>query len=148
MGELIKIEDNKLSELISENKLIIDRPFKEDILLTNGVTEDGYRAKNIKSIFEDVNIGDKVKLILEPKERYPNRIIVRDMNYCWLGELKNPTLELIANLMRGGKKLYGAVKEKIMPEVSPPADMSEEKIELYSFQYADYKFSIDIYMED
>ena len=148
MGELIKIEDNKLSELITENKLIIDKPFKEDIYLMNSLTERGFLAKNIKSIFEDINVGDKVKLMLEPEEKYPDRIIVRDMNYCWLGELNNTTLDLIANLLRGEKKLYGVVKEKISPEMKQSADMSKEKIDFYSFRYANYKFSIDIYMED
>ncbi|MBO5384314.1 MAG: hypothetical protein J6A30_08445 [Ruminococcus sp.] len=148
MNELVKIEKNHLTEIIASGKTVVEKPFRNDIYLMNSITQDGDRVKNIKAIFEDTNIGDRVKIEIASDGQNSEKLVVKDKNYCYMGVFSYDKTRIIINLMHAGKKMYGIVKNKIPPKETPPDGTSESEIEIYSFLYADYRFSIDIYMED
>lgn len=116
--ELATITSSELSGLIySPLSTEIDKPFSRQIFLTHVNVAGCAYVRYIKKYISELNVGDRVILLREPKNEYDDlAILVKDLKKRKLGYVPRARNHVMARLMDAGKLLYGEVTELYGPD--------------------------------
>ena len=110
--------------------------FSRDIFLMHTMINGAMYVDGIHKRAAELHEGDRVQLILEPKNKYDAKaILVKNENGHKLGYIPRVKNEVLYHLMDAGKYLFGIVKDGDIGENLDPED---RWIEIY----------IDVYMAD
>ena len=91
----------------------IAKPFTKNIRLMETPVAGTTHIKSFKRFVKGVEVGDRVLLLREPKNKYDDlAILVKTQNKHKLGYIPRRNNQVIASLMDAGKYLYGVVVEK------------------------------------
>lgn len=110
MANIEKI-NNDLTEFIEllHNKDNIT-PFVEDIFLLSVHVAGLYFIENIEAIFPKIEKGSELELIREKNNKYDKFAILVKFDGEKIGYVPRKENKILANLMDGGKQLYGIVE--------------------------------------
>ena len=121
---------------LKQNGNSVLSPFSRNIFLMNTMINGAMHVDGIHKRAAALHEGDRVQLILEPKNKYDDKaILVKNEKGHKLGYIPRIKNEVLYHLMDAGKHLFGIVKEGDIGENLDPED---RWIEIY----------IDVYMED
>ncbi len=112
-NELATITTSELTGLIySPISAEISKPFSRQIFLTHVYVAGTNHVRYIKKYMSELNVGDRVTLLREPKNEYDElAILVKDERKHKLGYVPRAQNHVMARLMDAGKLLYGVVTE-------------------------------------
>ncbi len=135
--ELSTRENDVLAvSFLKQNGNSVQSPFSRDIFLMHTMINGAMHVDGIHERAAELHEGDRVQLILEPKNKYDEKaILVKNETGHKLGYIPRIKNEVLYHLMDAGKYLFGIVKEGDSGENLDPED---RWIEIY----------IDVYMED
>lgn len=135
--ELSTRENDVLAvSFLKQNGSSVQSPFSRDIFLMHTMINGAMYVDEIHKRAAALHEGDRVQLILEPKNKYDEKaILVKNETGHKLGYIPRIKNEVLYHLMDAGKYLFGIVKEGDIGENLDPED---RWIEIY----------IDVYMED
>lgn len=135
--ELSTRENDVLAvSFLKQNGNSVQSPFSRDIFLMHTMINGAMHVDEIHKRAASLREGDRVQLILEPKNKYDEKaILVKNETGHKLGYIPRIKNEVLYHLMDAGKYLFGIVKEGDIGENLDPED---RWIEIY----------IDVYMED
>ena len=121
---------------LKQNGNSVLSPFSRDIFLMHTMINGAMHVDGIHERAAKLREGDRVQLILEPKNKYDDKaILVKNETGDKLGYIPRIKNEVLYHLMDAGKYLFGIVKEGNIGENLDPQD---RWIEIY----------IDVYMAD
>ena len=121
---------------LKQNGNSVLSPFSRNIFLMNTMINGAMHVDGIHKRAASLHEGDRVQLILEPKNKYDDKaILVKNEKGHKLGYIPRIKNEVLYHLMDAGKYLFGIVKEGDIGENLDPED---RWIEIY----------IDVYMAD
>ncbi len=121
---------------LKQNGNSVLSPFSRNIFLMNTMINGAMHVDGIHKRAAELHEGDRVQLILEPKNKYDDKaILVKNEAGHKLGYIPRTKNEVLYHLMDAGKYLFGIVKEGDIGENLDPED---RWIEIY----------IDVYMAD
>lgn len=135
--ELSTRENDVLAvSFLKQNGSSVQSPFSRDIFLIHTMINGAMHVDGIHERAAELHEGDRVQLILEPKNKYDEKaILVKNEKGHKLGYIPRIKNEVLYHLMDAGKYLFGIVKEGDIGENLDPED---RWIEIY----------IDVYMVD
>ena len=135
--ELSTREDDVLAvSFLKKNGNSLQSPFSRDIFLMNTMINGAMYMDEIHKRAAELHEGDRVQLILEPKNKFDEKaILVKNEKGDKLGYVPRVKNEVLYHLMDAGKYLFGIVKKGDIGENLDPED---EWVEIY----------IDVYMAD
>ncbi len=135
--ELSHVSGDLMTLRVLEQKgMEVPRPFTRDILLMRTMINGAMHAEGIHALAAGLQVGDRVRLVLEPDNPVdPRAILVKNAHHQKLGYIPRIKNEVLYHLMDAGKLLYGIVREG---DVGENLDPEERWIEIY----------IDVYMVD
>ena len=135
--ELFIRENDVLAvSFLKQNGNSVQSPFSRDIFLMHTMINGAMHVDGIHKRASKLHEGDRVQLVLEPKNKYDDKaILVKNEKGDKLGYIPRIKNEVLYHLMDAGKYLFGIVKEGDIGENLDPED---RWIEIY----------IDVYMED
>lgn len=135
--ELSTRENDVLAvSFLKQNGNSVQSPFSRDIFLMNTMINGAMHVDGIHERAAALHEGERVQLILEPKNKYDDKaILVKNETGDKLGYIPRIKNEVLYYLMDAGKYLFGIVKEGDIGENLDPED---RWIEIY----------IDVYMAD
>lgn len=135
--ELSTRENDVLAvSFLKQNGSSVQSPFSRDIFLMHTMINGAMHVDGIHERAAELHEGDRVQLILEPKNKYDEKaILVKNDTGHKLGYIPRIKNEVLYHLMDAGKYLFGIVKEGDIGENLDPED---RWIEIY----------IDVYMVD
>jgi len=114
----------------------IQSPFSRDIFLMNTMINGAMHVDEIHKRAVELHEGDRVQLVLEPKNKYDAKaILVKNEKGHKLGYIPRIKNEVLYHLMDAGKYLFGIVKGG---DIGENLDLEDRWIEIY----------IDVYMAD
>lgn len=114
----------------------IQSPFSREIFLMNTMINGAMHVDEIHKKASALHAGDRVQLILEPKNKYDEKaILVKDEEGHKLGYIPRVKNEVLYHLMNAGKCLFGIVRGG---DIGEDLDPEDRWIEMY----------IDVYMVD
>ncbi len=136
-NELANVQNAALtSSILSKNGIDTDLPFSRDIFLMNTMINGAMHVKTIYKQAKALKKGDRLKLLLEPKNKYDEKaILVLDPKGKKLGYIPRVKNEVLYHLMDAGKELFGIVHGG---DIGDHLDERDSWIEIY----------IDVYMCD
>ena len=110
-NEIASITSSELAGLIfSPFGSEVSKPFSRQIFLTHMYLNGSNYVKNIRKLLDELEIGDRVQLLREPKNEYDElAIVVKDSNGNKLGYIPRNNNHIVARLMDAGKLLYGEI---------------------------------------
>ena len=121
---------------LKQNGNSVPSPFSRDIFLMHTMINGAMHVDGIHKRAASLHEGDRVQLILEPKNKYDDKaILVKNETGDKLGYIPRIKNEVLYHLMDAGKYLFGIVKGGDIGENLDPED---RWIEIY----------IDVYMAD
>jgi len=121
---------------LKQNGNSVQSPFSRDIFLMNTMINGAMHVDGIHKRAVELHEGDRVQLVLEPKNKYDDKaILVKNETGHKLGYIPRRKNEVLYHLMNAGKYLFGIVQEGDIGENLDPED---RWIEIY----------IDVYMAD
>ena len=121
---------------LKQNGNSVLSPFSRDIFLMHTMINGAMHVDEIHMRAAELHEGDRVQLILEPKNKYDAKaILVKNEAGHKLGYIPRVKNEVLYHLMDAGKYLFGIIKEGDIGECLDPED---RWIEIY----------IDVYMAD
>lgn len=121
---------------LKQNGNSVLSPFSRNIFLLNTMINGAMHVDGIHKRSAELHEGDRVQLILEPKNKYDDKaILVKNEAGHKLGYIPRIKNEVLYHLMDAGKYLFGIVKEGDIGENLDPED---RWIEIY----------MDVYMAD
>lgn len=135
--ELSTRENDVLAvSFLKQNGTSIQSPFSRDIFLMHTMINGAMHVDEIHKKAAKLCEGDRVQLILEPKNKYDDKaILVKNENGDKLGYIPRIKNEVLYHLMDAGKYLFGIVKNG---DIGDALDPEDRWIEIY----------IDVYMVD
>ena len=135
--ELSTRENDVLAvSFLKQNGNSVQSPFSRDIFLMNTMINGAMHVDEIHKRAAELHEGDRVQLVLEPKNIYDAKaILVKNEKGHKLGYIPRIKNEVLYHLMDAGKYLFGIVKGGDIGENLDPGD---RWIEIY----------IDVYMAD
>ena len=135
--ELSTRENDVLAvSFLKQNGNSVQSPFSRDIFLMHTMINGAMHVDEIHKRAAELHEGDRVQLILEPKNKYDDKaILVKNEKGGKLGYIPRIKNEVLFHLMDAGKYLFGIVKNGDIGENLDPED---RWIEIY----------IDVYMSD
>lgn len=132
----IRENDVLAVSFLKQNGNSVQSPFSRNIFLMNTMINGAMYVDGIHKRAAKLHEGDRVQLILEPKNKYDDKaILVKNEAGHKLGYIPRIKNEVLYHLMDAGKYLFGIVKEGDIGENLDPED---RWIEIY----------IDVYMAD
>lgn len=136
-NELSTREEDVLAvSFLKQNGSNVQTPFSRDIFLMNTMINGAMHVDGIHKRAAKLQAGDRVKLVLEPKNKYDDKaILVKNGRGHKLGYIPRAKNEVLYHLMDAGKYLFGVVKGG---DIGDKLDPEDSWIEIY----------IDVYMED
>lgn len=97
--------------LLNNSNLTIAKPFSKDIFVLSTYIAGLMHARGIKKLAQNLNEGDELRLVREPKNIHDNlAILVRNADNAKLGYVPRVKNEVIAHLMDGGMCFKAVVK--------------------------------------
>ncbi len=139
-GTAVSIPDETQSALafLKDNGIDLPKPFSKELRLLNTRINGSRYVENIYSLAKSLKEGDAVKLVLEPDNPYDARAIrVDTAGGDKLGYVPRRVNEILHNLMKAGKHVYGVVADGDVG-AALGRELPPEQIEIY----------IDVYMTD
>lgn len=135
--ELSTRENDVLAvSFLKQNGNSVLSPFSRNIFLMHTMINGAMHVEEIYKRAAELHEGDRVQLILEPKNKYDEKaILVKNEKGDKLGYIPRVKNEVLYHLMDAGKYLFGIVKDGDIGENLDPED---RWIEIY----------IDVYMVD
>ena len=135
--ELSTRENDVLAvSFLKQNGVSVKSPFLRDIFLMNTMINGAMHVDGLHDRAAELHEGDRVQLILEPKNKYDNKaILVKNEKGDKLGYIPRVKNEVLYHLMDAGKYLFGIVKGG---DIGENLDLEDSWIEIY----------IDVYMVD
>ena len=135
--ELSTRENDVLAvSFLKQNGVSVKSPFSRDIFLMNTMINGAMHVDGIHDRAAELHEGDRVQLILEPKNKYDSKaILVKNERGNKLGYIPRVKNEVLYHLMDAGKYLFGIVKDG---DIGENLDVEDHWIEIY----------IDVYMMD
>ena len=135
--ELSTIENDVLAvSFLKQNGKSVQSPFSRDIFLMNTMINGAMHMEEIHKKAAKLHEGERVQLILEPKNKYDDKaILVKNEAGEKLGYIPRVKNEVLYHLMDAGKYLFGIVKEG---DIGENLDPDDKWIEIY----------IDVFMVD
>ena len=120
-------EISQFVELLHNNGKI--KPFLEDIFLIEVHVAGLYHVDNMEKIFPNIKEGDYLELYREKHNEHDKLAILVKYKGEKIGHVPRKNNEILANLMDGGKEIYGIVSLAFDGEVN----------EDYPFKEIDFK---------
>ena len=110
-NEVASISSSDLSALLyNPGAGVIERPFSRDIFLTHTLVAGCGHVEHIKEYLAELNEGDRLTLLREPKNEYDEfAILVKDPKDRKLGYIPRARNHVFARLMDAGKLLFAKV---------------------------------------
>ncbi|MBR2949450.1 MAG: HIRAN domain-containing protein [Lachnospiraceae bacterium] len=135
--ELFIRENDVLAvSFLKQNGNSVQSPFSRDIFLMHTMINGAMHVDGIHKRASKLHEGDRVQLVLEPKNKYDDKaILVKNEKGDKLGYIPRIKNEVLYHLMDAGKYLFGIVKEG---DIGEKLDPDDSWIEIY----------IDVYMVD
>jgi len=135
--ELSTRENDVLAvSFLKQNGNSVQSPFSRDIFLMNTMINGAMHVDEIHKRAVELHEGDRVQLVLEPKNKYDAKaILVKNEKGHKLGYIPRIKNEVLYHLMDAGKYLFGIVKGG---DIGENLDLEDRWIEIY----------IDVYMAD
>lgn len=131
-----RVEDVLAVSFLKQNGTNIQSPFSRDIFLMNTMINGAMHVDEIHERAASLHEGDRVQLVLEPKNKYDAKaILVKNENGDKLGYIPRVKNEVLYHLMDAGKHLFGIVESG---DIGEDLDLEDTWIEIY----------IDVYMVD
>jgi hypothetical protein len=113
------------------------RPFSREIHLLHTKVNGMMHVKEIRKRASHLKKGDRLKLVLEPDNKYDEKaILVKNNRGGKIGYIPRMENEILYNLMNAGKELYAVVDDGVIGKVA-----LDERIDFISIL-------IDVYMID
>lgn len=111
MNSIIK-NDGGLTTLIhGANGITVPKPYERDILLFETYVAGTVHIENIDSICNDLKIGDNLKFLREPNNKYDkDAIMIKTENNVKIGYVPKNDNIVFSRLMDAGKFLFGKIK--------------------------------------
>lgn len=114
----------------------VQTPFSREIFLMHTMINGAMHVENIHKRAAKLQMGDRVQLILEPKNKYDEKaILVKNEKGHKLGYIPRSKNEVLYHLLDAGKMLFGIVDGGDIGELLGPED---QWVEIF----------IDVYMVD
>ncbi len=136
-NEVSTVQDDVLAvSFLRQNGVDAPKPFTRDIFLMTTMINGAMHARGIHNKAAKLKKGDRLQLLLEPKNKYDEKaILVKNKKGQKLGYIPRNRNEVLFHLMDAGKYLYGVVHGG---EIGEDLDPEDTWIEIY----------IDVYMVD
>lgn len=114
MGEIVKIEQNSLMELLhSSSEIGLTNPFEKEIFLFDTHVAGTTHIEGIHELEPHLKVDDKLCFFREPhNEHDPQAIVIRTVNGVKIGYVPQYDNIIFSRLMDAGKQLYGKISDK------------------------------------
>ena len=131
MANIEKI-DNELAEFLDYlHKKGEIKPFLEDIYLITLHVAGLFYIEDIDLIFPNLKKGDRLELFRENDNRFDRFAILVTYNSKKIGYVPRDDNKILANLMDGGKEIYGVIESVVEEKVYKNDFFREVKFKVY-----------------
>ena len=131
MANIEKI-DNELAEFLDYlHKKGEIKPFLEDIYLITLHVAGLFYIEDIDLIFPNLKKGDHLELFRENDNRFDRFAILVTYNSKKIGYVPRDDNKILANLMDGGKEIYGVIESVVEEKVYKNDFFREVKFKVY-----------------
>lgn len=110
-NQVFDLAININNQPLDVSTLKLNKPFSQEIFLTNTYVAGLQYVRGIKKLAEKLEVGQELILIRETENEYDElAVLVKTMEGKKIGYLPRKCNEIIARLMDAGKRLSGKVK--------------------------------------
>ena len=128
----IEKSDNELAEFLDYlHKKGEIKPFLEDIYLITLHVAGLFYTENIDLIFPNLKKGDRLELFRENDNHYDRLAILVTHKGKKIGYVPRKDNKILANLMDGGKEIYGVIESVVEEKIYKNDLFREVKFKVY-----------------